>query len=37
MQKTQQKHVANVIFIHTGNMNAGGTKYGTNISVELAV
>jgi hypothetical protein len=37
MQKTQQKRAVNVIFIHTGNMNAEGTRYGTNISVELAV
>ena len=35
-QETQQKRVANVISIHTGNMNVEGIKYGINTNVELA-
>ena len=34
MQETQQKHVVNVISIHTENMNAEGIRYGINTNVE---
>ena len=30
-----QKHALNAIFTHTGNMNVGDIKYGTNINVGI--